>query len=265
MEGGPLLEDWWVKLASTDFIPYLNIGSQLPDTPDPRLLQQMGGRGYPYFVVLDENGTRIVPGRAYSQFRPMNRPGTIAALSGAQQLIGARAAEAQSPANPSLAANRQLLERLLLTGKVSTAEALAAVEVEGVDPILVQRFRVQEVLTEYSTAVRGLARTDVESRQAAFDRAGRAMLGVHRAGVPLNDTRLREFSDYWRLVYTGAMLDGELEVAESALNIYRRVYGTSANHRERIGKMTTDLAAAKKKREEASSPSPAGGGSTEPR
>ena len=45
MEGGPLLEDWWVKLASTDFIPYLNIGSQLPDTPDvfPEALPEAPG------------------------------------------------------------------------------------------------------------------------------------------------------------------------------------------------------------------------------
>ncbi len=250
MEGGPLLEEWWVEVASKEFVPYLNISSQLPTTPDQNLLQRMGGRGYPYFVVLDDNGSRIVPGRSFSQFRPMNRAGTMVAVAGAQELIAARANAAAAPRNPALAANRVLLERLLLDGKVSTQEAAAASEVEGIDPTLAQRFRAQEVLAEYAKTVGRLDRNDVGGRQAAFDRAGRAMLAAHKQGTPLNDTRLRVFGDYWRLVFTGALLDGELVTADKALAIYRRVFGTAANMRERISKMTRDLDAAKKERGE---------------
>lgn len=241
MEGGPLLEQWWITMASDTFIPYLNITSRLRTTPDQELLQAMGGRGFPYFVVLDPDGQRIVPGKAYPQFRPMNRAGTEVALTGAQELIAARVASANAPEDAALAANRTLLERLLVDGKISDENAAKAAAVVGADPVLVQRFRVQEVLIGYSEEVRGVARDDLEKRQAAFDRAARAMLQVHRTGRGLYDTRLRVFGDYWRLVFTGAILDGDASTAEAALTVYRRVYGTNANARERLVKMQQDL------------------------
>ena len=247
MEGGPLLEQWWITMASEQFVPYLNISSKLRTTPDPGLLQRMGGRGFPYFVILDPDGHRLVPGKAYPQFRPMNQPGTEVALSGAKELIAARLAATNAPEDAALAANRTLLERLLIDGKVSDEAAAQAMAVEGADAKLVQRFRVQEVLVAYSRDVQGVPREDIEARQAAFDRAARAMLKVHRTGSGLYDTRLRVFSDYWRLVFTGAILDGDASTAEAALTVYRRVYGTNANARERLVKMQNDLDALKER------------------
>jgi hypothetical protein len=247
MEGGPLREQWWIEMAKERFVPYLNISSRLPSTPDPNLLQSMGGRGFPYFVILDPDGERVVPGKAYPQFRPMNAAGTEAALSGVVELIRARVRAEREPDSPALAANRKLLERLLIDGKVSDIAAEAATKVEGVDPILAQRFRAQEVIVRYTFSVRPLERDDQEGRRAAFESAAREMLELHRSGPSLLDPSLRIFSDYCRLVFTGALLAGDVAVAEKTLGEYRRRFGSTGQMRERIDRMQLDLESLKKR------------------
>ena len=249
MEGGPLLQDWWVKMASEDFVPYLNISTRLRDTPDQGMLQRMGGRGFPYFVVLDPGGNRVVPGRAYPQFRPMNEKGTQVALVGAQELIAARKTAAEDPKNAGLLANVTLLEALLLQGTPSADRVEKAKSTEGVDRLLVQRVEIQAILRTYSDQVRGLPRGQSDARQEAYDIAARKMLKLHRSGTPLNDVRLRVFSDYWRLVFDGALLEAELEIAETALSVYRRVFSTSPEKRQRIDVMTQRLEEMKKTRD----------------
>jgi len=249
MEGGPLLADWWVDAAKSDFIPYLNISSQLPDTPDPNMLRRMGGRGFPFFVVLDDLGQRVVPGKAFPQFRPMNKSGTDVVLRGVQELIDVRATTRSDPKSAALKANLTLLEWLLIQGKSSDAEAESATKVEGVDQELVQRYRAQVVLNQYMAAVKSLTRTDLDGRRAAFDQAALSMFKVYGEGEPIYDTGLRVFSDYWRLVFSGAILSKDLEAAEKSLAVYRRVYSNNPQMRERIDQMVRELEAARQPKE----------------
>jgi hypothetical protein len=244
MEGGPLLADWWVAL-SKDFVPYLNVNAKLADVADQDLLAPMGGRGWPHFVVLDDRGTRIVPGPSQGQFRPMDEASTVAALAGAKDLIALRKSAAAAPEDAAAAANLTMLESLLLEGARDEARLAAARATPGADPVLVLRLAVQDVLQTYSREVAGLAREDAAGRQAAFDRAAKAILGAHRQGPGLFDTRLKVFGDYWRLVFSGALAEGDLELAAEALRVYRHVYGTDSRLRERMDKMEKDLEAAR--------------------
>jgi len=244
MEGGPLLADWWVAL-SKDFVPYLNVNARLADVADQDLLGPMGGRGWPHFVVLDDRGTRIVPGPSQGPFRPMDEASTTAALAGAKELISLRKTAAAAPEDAAASANLTLLEALLLDGARDEARLAAARETAGADPVLVLRLSVQDVLQTYSREVAGLARDDATGRQAAFDRAATAILAAHRRGPGLFDTRLKVFGDYWRLVFSGALREGDLDLAAEALRVYRHVYGTDSRLRERMDKMEKDLEAAR--------------------
>lgn len=244
MEGGPLLAEWWVRM-SQEFVPYLNVSAKLPGVPDQDLLPAMGGRGWPYFVVLDDRGTRIVPGPSLPQFRPMDETTTAAALAGAKELIALRRSVAAAPQDAIAAAHLTMLEALLIEGARDEARLAAAIAVPGVDPALVQRLAVQEVLQAYSREIAPLPRDDAAGRQAAFNRAATAMLAVHRRGPGLYDTKLRVFGDYWRLVFAGSLHEGDLELAGEALRVYRHVFGTDARLRERMDKMEKELEAAR--------------------
>ena len=175
----------------------------------------------------------------------MNESGTRVALVGAQELISARKSFAADPKNAALSANVTLLEALLLSTSPSADRIAKAKEAKGVDPQLAQRYAIREVLQRYSKTPRG----DDAARQKAYDIAAREMLSVHRNGKPLTDSRLRVFSDYWRLVFDGALLDGELEIAESALSVYRRVFSSQPGKRQRIDVMTQRLEEMKKTRD----------------
>ncbi len=244
MEGGPLLAEWWVEL-SKEFVPYLNISAQLSNVPDQSVIQQMGGRGYPYFVVLTDRGERIVPGPSQSQFRPQSKKETEAALRGAIELIAARVLAAEQPESTACVAAVTILESLLIEGRGSEARLAEARAVDGVDPQLMLRLGVRDVVAVYTRVVSTLAKNDQAGRSAAFDNAARSMLAVHGDGPGLLDTRLRIFGDYWRLVFTGALQDGKLDLADEALRVYRRVYGADGQLGKRVDKMTQDLDAAR--------------------
>jgi hypothetical protein len=244
MEGGPLLADWWVEL-SKEFVPYLNIASNLPGAAEQDLLQRMGGRGWPHFVVLDERGERIVPGPALGGFRPFDRVRTIPALIGAQELIALRRQLAAEPESKVLAANLTLLEALLFDGKRDAARLAAARAQEGVDAALVARYSVQEVLEAYSREIAPLAKEDEAGRQAALVRAQQATVKIHRERGPILDTRLRVFGDYWRLVFAGALLEKDIALADEALQVYKRVFEGDPQLRSRLEKMAQELEAAR--------------------
>ena len=75
------------------------------------------------------------------------------------------------------------------------------------------------------------------------------MLELYRAGTRLNDARINIFSDYWRLVFDGAITAKDLGAAETALTTYRRAYGSRADLKPRINLMSSKLAALKEELE----------------
>lgn len=244
MEGGPLLEDWWVEL-SRDFVPYLNVSAGLPDAPDQELLRAMGGRAFPTFIVLDDRGQSIVPGPSYASFRPMNRSATEGALSGVQELIALRNKEIGDTPSEVRAAEIELLEALLVEGRWREDRVTEALAVEGIDVSIVDRVRALQVVRRFQAAVGDLGDEDSDARREASERAAREMFEVHGAGRPIVDTRLRYFGEYWRFVFSGALADGDLEVADTALQVFRRVYGTDGRRRNLVDRMQHELDAAR--------------------
>lgn len=77
MEGGPLLENWWVE-DSKNYVLYLNIMSRVDTHPDQGMLQAKGGRGFPYFVIMDSAGEVLTTLRPSTQ-EALKTAGTKAA------------------------------------------------------------------------------------------------------------------------------------------------------------------------------------------
>jgi hypothetical protein len=107
-----------------------------------------------------------------------------------------------------------------------------------------QRFRrwravkpVTELLQDYVAKVRKIPRSDTAARTREFHSAAGKMLAIYRQGLVLDDPRAGIFSDYWRLVFEGALQEKDVEAAARALTVYRQSFGTRPDMKNRIDLM----------------------------
>ena len=70
MEGGTLLTDEFKKFA-TEQVMFLHITTRIPERENDGMLQEKGGRGFPYLAVLDAEGNVVakVQQRSVDGFR----------------------------------------------------------------------------------------------------------------------------------------------------------------------------------------------------
>ncbi len=129
MEGGPLLEEWWVK-ASKNVVPYLNVAARWEGAPDQDFLKKMGGRGFPYCTILNADGEVVW------EARPTDEASFTEALGHAKTLADFKAALAKDPENKALQANVAIMDFMgrKQREKSRTIEELDELaKVEGVD------------------------------------------------------------------------------------------------------------------------------------
>ena len=150
-----------------------------------------------------------------------------------------------------------LLETIMDLRKSSEAEQKAAAATAGVPKELLERFErwsayqpINRLLQEYVRKVRALDSEDKVGRGKLYLETSRQMLELYRAGTRLTDARINLFSDYWRLVFDGAIDARDVAAAEAALTTYRRAFGSRADLKPRISKMGSRLAALKDELEE---------------
>ncbi|MFQ5653837.1 MAG: hypothetical protein ACE5GW_03785 [Planctomycetota bacterium] len=239
------MEDWWVE-AATSFVPYVNITAQLADKPDQGLLYKKGGRAFPYVVVMDPEGDVIV-GRG-GGFRPRSPRVLENALAKVREIIDLRRTVGSGRAEPLARARLTLLEGLSIPRKADPEAMAAAAAMPGIEPALIERYRryrrmlpFQQVIDRYRRELGALSRDDKAGRQAAYDRTARAMYELFRQGKTIDKRGETHFSDYWRLVFSGAILARDQDSARSSLAVYQKAYGGNPSLKLRIDRMKKQL------------------------
>lgn len=248
-------------MAGKNFVPYVNISARLQDKPDQDLLREIGARSFPTTVVMDADGQVILRNDTAGAFRPDAEKRVRGAVEVAAELVGARflvKSSAEGSAEQAAAkASLLILEAILELRKPTEEELKRAVQTEGLSEDLRARYErwsayqpIQRLLQEYVRKVRSLDADDKVGRGKLYLETSGEMLELYRSGTRLNDARLNLFSDYWRLVFDGAITAKDAEVAEVALTTYRRAFGSRPDLIPRISQMSSKLSALKEELKE---------------
>lgn len=209
MEGGPLLEAWWVKV-SEDFVPYLNIAAASPrdpqkdsmsSKPDQGMLSKKGGRGFPYCIFMDGEG------KVLKEVRPDTESAFRAGMQPVKLLVHWRKQATESAGNAKKTAthNLQLLEAVFTPDEGRFAALSIIAKTPGVDPevrkmyeSLVARWPVQKAFDQYAKAA-GEARNKRD--RAAFDAAQKVfqedVWALYQSGTTVKDESAELFDDFW--------------------------------------------------------------------
>jgi len=248
-------------MAGKDFVPYVNISARLQDKPDQGLLREIGARSFPTTVVMDTNGRVILRNDTAGPLRPDAEKRVRGAVEVASELVKARALAKSSEEGSEEAAAAKasvlLLEAIMGIQEPASSDLEKAVKTPGLSKELIERYQrwssyqpINKLLQDYVRKVRALDSGDTNGRGLLYLETSREMLRLYRSGIRLNDARINLFSDYWRLVFDGAISAKDAAVAEVALATYRRAFGSRADLKPRINKMSSRLAALKVEQQE---------------
>lgn len=117
-------------------MPYLNITARWDGAPDQDLLQEKGGRGFPYCTIMNADAEVIW------EVRPTSREALQEGLASAKALQALKAKLAENPDDAGLAASVEIMTALgsqqRETKPMEELEKLA--EVEGIDADVKARF-----------------------------------------------------------------------------------------------------------------------------
>ncbi len=243
-------------MAGRDFVPYVNISARLQTKPDQGLLREIGAKSFPTTVVMDADGKVILRNDTAGAFRPDAEKRVKGAVEVASELVKARSvANSSEPGSTEATvahASVLLLEAIMGLKQTSKSQLNLAAQTPGLSKDLLARYErwsafqpINDLLQDYVRKIRALDSGDTTGRGLLYLETSREMLKLYRSGVRLQDARINLFSDYWRLVFDGAISAKDVEVAEVALTTYRRAFGSRADMKPRISKMSTRLATLK--------------------
>lgn len=210
--------DWWTKV-SKDVVPYLNVATAssrdtpVEDAPDQGFLQKMGGRGFPYCVLMNAEGEVL-----WEQ-RPTSEDAFKAGLADAKLLAELKAKAAKSPDDQALAASIKLFDALGRSQRpmpeMDELKTLAATE--GIDAGVAKRFGVWFKEKGEETALMAAMR--------ARD-GGKKALEMFKSGTK-PDVSNRLATSFYRMALLGAIQDGDKDVATQALEAVEKTIEAS--------------------------------------
>ena len=235
----------------------MNISAQLPDKPDQGLLRAIGSRSFPTCVIMDTDGKVILRNDTAGAFRPNTEKRLRTSLEVVQELLDLRSAVKADPEDSGSQASLKVVESILEVRSTPLAQLDRLIEEPGVSKQLTQRYRrwravkpVTQLLQDYVAKIRKIPRSDTAARTSEFHLAAGKMLEIYRQGLVLDDPRAGIFSDYWRLVFEGAMQAKDVEVAARALTVYRQSFGSRPDLKNRIDLMAKRLGSLRKSQEQ---------------
>ena len=168
-------------------MPYLNVTSQLEDTPDAGMLSKVGGNYFPYVVIMDAAGEVI------QEFRPSDEKAAMKAVGDASFIVELKAKVAKNPEDKGAKASLELIQ---LINKRDTErpekEIEALVATEGVDKRAVEawkKFKPSRTVEIAFGAVRKEAMAKQMQQADFMSFAGTKMYEMYKAGtrLPVDD------------------------------------------------------------------------------
>ena len=149
---------------ANDVVPYLNVAAKWDGAPDQGLLQEKGGRGFPYCALMNADGEVVW------EERPSEREAWDEALSQAQRLHELRISAEADPDNAALAANVALLDAMGRDQrpKPELEELDRAAETEGVAEDIVAMYRPWRTTEEFMRSIYAQSEDNGASAFALF-------------------------------------------------------------------------------------------------
>lgn len=243
MEGGPLLQDWW-KEVSKDFIPYVNITSQIPGKPDQGMLAQKGGRGFPYCIFMDSTG------KVLKEARPSDKDSFTAAMKPITLLTSMRALVAKSGNGSKGKANRQNLA--LIEAVFDPKER----QFKQLNKFAKKKSLNEEIRTMYLGMVETWPiRKEVEKANKALESAGRdqsraeainegrnaAMYALFRRKMDVESPTAPYFDEFWMGIAEHSVRIEDKKNGLAAIEKMEKKYADNGRALDHFGKVRDKL------------------------
>ena len=185
---------------------YLNIEARWDGAPDQGLLQKMGGRGFPYCVIMNPKGEVIW------EVRPSDEDTWNEGMKDARNVAELQQAVAAGTGTAAQQADLALLQALgcqqRQPGALDELEKHAATE--GVNPKILERFRAwlpaKKFELAYRGAVTGVSRQEAPKRLLALYKDGLRPPKGNRMGI-----------GFYQMTAVGALQANDLETARRAI------------------------------------------------
>ncbi|MEM7309001.1 MAG: hypothetical protein AAF682_20120 [Planctomycetota bacterium] len=220
MEGGTLLEDWWTKI-SQDFVPYLNVTTQLEDSPDQGLLGEKGGNGFPTLYFMEPETGAVLNDWWWPDSEETVRSTHDAAKKKAADLVALMKRAEANKDDAALQAGLKIKLAMMYAGDTPLEELGRLAETEGLDAGIKAEFDAWYGGRMVASA-RDEAGKTAKSREEFMEKAGAAMYGLLKGGLLLPVDH-EAAQDLYGLGLEGAVAAGDKEIAMLALEHYEKV------------------------------------------
>lgn len=192
---------------------YANVMSRIEGHPDQGLLQEKGGRGFPYLVFLDETGAVVHP-----------QPGGWREVEGFEQSLWALDAVASSDAADAAMAK-------LVLGKANLADTRAALGPLTLTEAQRKRWAVIEPPLEWAEIMgklqdKSLSPADVGAQFVTW------------IGTPKEPTEGRQHLTFWHLIQAHAEAKRDVALYERTVGVLKDAYVKMGAGDERLKQFT---------------------------
>lgn len=176
---------------SKDFVPYLNITARFDGKPEDDMLSKKGGRGFPYCIVMDQEG------KILTEARPSEEAAFSKAIRPATLLMDARKAVAKKSskkAKRNLALMEAVIEpteeKLKALMKTAKKKGLNK-EIQALFMATVATWPVRQVVDEADAAAKG------GNRDQAEKDSQKKMYALYKKKVSVDDSDSKYFVPFW--------------------------------------------------------------------
>ena len=212
-------------------MPYLNVSARWEGAPDQNLLQEKGGRGFPYCTIMNAEGDVIW------EVRPTSREVLHKGLEDAKVLDALMQRAAKAPDDKGLAASVALLSEM---GKGQRQlremdELQKLFETKGLDPEVKERFEPWFAAKRFDQRIRAL---DADAKTPEAFHA--AVLALYEEGVRPPEGA-RYVIPFWLSATEGAIQAGKQEVATACLGELDEMAKSNARLRRDVDRLKKAL------------------------
>ena len=228
MESGPLLQDEFVEFAKK-VVLFCHITSRIESDPHQNLLQEKGGRGFPYLVFMDAEGN--VVSKATGPRTPAGFEATLASLTAYLEI------KAKVDGGDA-SAKAEMLVLELEMGKIQLAEFDEKIKEAG------------ELSKEQEARLVGLRANDEftktmqaigkKPKEEAIAEAGAKLLEMKKAGhVPTGDG---EFPQFHTILLEYAFSQKDVALFEESLGALKERFGADEGAKDYFAEQEKRLA-----------------------
>lgn len=207
--------------ASKQFVPYLNVTTMVPSTPDQELLAAKGANAFPTLLFMEPESGAVLGPTWWPSDEETVREELAKATAKADALKQLKRDAEARPDDKAVQATLKLKLALMYAGETPLAELAELARTEGLDPALKAEFEPWYAGKRVMQAVQ-VAQAKAQSRAEQSDLIEVSFYELLKEGVRLPpEHEAAEF--YYDFGLNGAVKKGDRAVAQAAYEGYEKV------------------------------------------